>query len=205
VINYNAPFPEPPSNVDWVAIDPYINEPFDNTGCTDRAKFDERMSLLAWAVSKGKPVVIIGQSFHRIAANGIPEWKLPSTCQQSWFVQEALSQPSVVGFLWFMYGDANIPGGEVIRGAGQFPETLKLHRELWDNVRYGGWGATLAAGDLDGDGRDEIVVGQGEGPGSMTGLQAFRGDGTPIGAPFRAYAAARFGVSIAVAAVAPPP
>ncbi len=60
------------------------------------------------------------------------------------------------------------------------------------------YGVTVAAGDLDGDGIDEIVVGKGPNAADPPEIRAFRGDGTPVGASFFAYQNMGGGVNVAV-------
>jgi len=60
------------------------------------------------------------------------------------------------------------------------------------------WGVEVAAGDLDGDGRDEIVTGPGPGPVAGPHVRAFAWDGsasTPVpGASYMAYGTPKYGV-----------
>jgi hypothetical protein len=196
VITYCNQTAAPPAALDWISIDPYLWTGYDNSGCTSRDHFDQAIARLGWAASFGKPVMLIPPSFRRTVPSEVP---MPSVCQQQWYMAAAMAEPRVRAVVWFMYGHAMAATrGEEISGAGEFPDVLAAHRALWDNVRYGGWGAQLAVGDLDGDGRGEIVVGHGEGPGNTTGLRVYAADGTPVAAPFVAYPGAHYGVSLAV-------
>jgi hypothetical protein len=62
----------------------------------------------------------------------------------------------------------------------------------------GGWGVEVACGDLDGDGRDEIVTGPGPGPLAGPHVRGFSWDGstvTPLpGTSFQAYGTLKYGV-----------
>jgi hypothetical protein len=62
----------------------------------------------------------------------------------------------------------------------------------------GGWGVEVACGDLNGDGRDEIVTGPGPGPVAGAHVRAFSWDGETIvplsGASFQAYGTPKYGV-----------
>jgi hypothetical protein len=154
------------------------------------------MTHVAWAKQFGKPVVLVAPSFHRTLPGEIP---MPSLCQQGWYMEAAMSDPSIIAILWFMYGHATFAArGEEIFGAGETPSVLAYHRKLWDNVRLGGWGARLAVGDLDNDNRAEIAVGRGPGPGSSSGFQVFHADGTTALAPIEPFPGAHFGSSLAI-------
>ncbi len=57
-------------------------------------------------------------------------------------------------------------------------------------------GVSVAAADIDGDGRDEVITGAGPGGGSH--VRIFRGSGTPVGPGFLAYDPAfRGGITVA--------
>jgi hypothetical protein len=49
------------------------------------------------------------------------------------------------------------------------------------------YGANIAAGDIDGDGRAEIIVGAGPDPRNLSIIKIYRGDGTFTGVQFTAY------------------
>jgi len=60
------------------------------------------------------------------------------------------------------------------------------------------YGANVAAGDLDGDGYDEILTGAGPGPVFGPHVRGFEVDGTPLpGLSFLAYGTPRWGVNVA--------
>jgi hypothetical protein len=100
-------------------------------------------------------------------------------------------------------GTANVAVGdvigdshkEVISGAGPGGGPLVVVSDELGNVlshfyAYGEFfsgGVTVAAADIDGDGKDEIVTGAGAGGGPH--VRAFEGNGQPIGVGFYAYGA----------------
>jgi hypothetical protein len=194
LINYNdlrpdgSPF-DPPAAVDWIGVYRYFEDGYDNTGCAERAMFDEAAAYLKSASSWAKPLVVFAPSFET------PTLGMPSDCQQSWFMEAALENRSVIGLVWFMYGHGE---GAGLHGVAGFPGVAELHRRLFDNVRFGGWGAEVAAGDINGDGRDEIVVGNGAGPGNLTGIRVFSSEGEPLAPSFAAFGSARYGVDLAL-------
>ena len=194
LINYNdlgpggSPF-DPPPEVDWLGVYRYFQDEYDNTGCAEREMFDEAAAYLKSASSWGKPLVVFAPSFETATLG------MPSECQQSWYMEAALENRSVIGLVWFMYGYGEAAG---LHGVAEFPQVTELHRRLYDNVRYGGWGAELAAGDITGDGRDEIVVGNGAGEGNLTGIRVFSSEGQPLAPSFVAFGPARHGVELAV-------
>lgn len=51
----------------------------------------------------------------------------------------------------------------------------------------GNYGANIAAGDIDGDGIAEIIVGAGPDPKNRATVKIFKGNGTPTGIEFTAY------------------
>jgi hypothetical protein len=177
---------EPPENLDLIGVDRFFPENFDNSGCTDRGAFQEVVDHLEWAAGFGKPVVMFGPSFDT------PTRGMPSRCQQRWYMEAALSERAVTTFVWFMYG--HVP--EAIRGAGEFPDVLGWHRELYENVLFGGWGAEVSIANADGKGLDEIVVGNGAGIGNLSGVRAFTAKGEPIADSFVAFPDTRFGVEL---------
>ena len=62
------------------------------------------------------------------------------------------------------------------------------------------YGATVATGDMDGDGKLEIVVGAGPGSDNDAHVKVFKGDGTPFGLEFIA-GSWRYGVNVAAGSV----
>lgn len=67
----------------------------------------------------------------------------------------------------------------------------------WGGPRgHEGFGANVASGDLDGDGKDRILVGAGPDPRSKAIVRIFRSDGTVVG-EIQAYPdSMRYGVKI---------
>ncbi len=84
-------------------------------------------------------------------------------------------------------------------GPGPFnPPVVRTSLDQW--LAYGvmRYGVNLAAGNIDGDGPDELITGPG--PGAVFGphVRCFRGDGTVIsGAGFLAYGTNKYGVIVA--------
>jgi hypothetical protein len=81
--------------------------------------------------------------------------------------------------------------------ASQLAEFIVSFEKKGDNVnkfeddkdkdhRYR-YGANIAAGDIDGDGRAEIIVGAGPDPRNLSIIKVYRGDGTFTGVQFTAY------------------
>jgi hypothetical protein len=203
VMTYSRTTGAVPPELDWVSIDPYIGgKTFDNTGCNSRDHFNWPESRLAWAAKTGKPVFLIGDSYGR--SKPLPVHLMPSLCQQRWYAEAAISNPSVQGLIWFMYGHVRFEDrGEEIQGAGEQPDHVAWHRRLSGPLLHGGFGAQLAIGDLDGDGKPEVIVGQGLGTGSEATVQLYTPDGTKKG-ELAAYATATMGASLAVGRFAGP-
>ncbi len=97
---------------------------------------------------------------------------------------------------------------QVVTGPGPGPGSRPLIR-LWDTsgvqlggvewTPYGGgdWGADVAAGDIDGDGRHEVLTGPGPGPIYGPQVRGFEADGTQVpGVNFFAYGTNRYGVRV---------
>jgi len=107
-------------------------------------------------------------------------------------------------------GDLDGDGvADIVTGTGPGPELPPVVRgydfggthHAGINFRpYGtnGWGVEVTCGDLDGDGRDEIVTGPGPGPVAGPHVRAFTWDGETvvplIGASFLAYGTPKYGV-----------
>jgi len=184
-----------PEGLDWVAIDPYMNIATAEVGCVGQDRFNGVLSRIAWAASTGKPVLLIPSSFGRTSPSPIA---MPTTCQQRWYMEASVNTPEVIANLWFMYGHAKeSERGEEIQGVGETPAVLAFHKEMFRAAQYGGYGAELAIGDVDGDGVGEIVVGQGKGRGNTTMVKVYSSSGTEKYA-FRGYETANYGVSVAV-------
>lgn len=184
-----------PEGLDWVAIDPYMNIPSAEVGCVGQDRFNGVLSRISWAASTGKPVLLIPSSFGRTSPSPIA---MPTTCQQRWYMEAAVNTPEVIGNLWFMYGHAKeSERGEEIQGVGETPAVLAFHKEMFRAARYGGYGAELAIGDVDGDGIGDVVVGQGKGRGNTTMVKVYSSGGVEKFA-FKGYETANYGVSIAV-------
>lgn len=133
---FNVPEITPPDNLDWIMIDPYF-APTDNTsnqGCAQKDRYDAVVtnnSLLSWAKSFHKPIILIGESFMRTyPKEGFP--LMPSPCQQNWYYETAKSNPEIIGLLWFMYGNAN--GPEYITGTNAFPDIINLHTTIGKEI-----------------------------------------------------------------------
>jgi hypothetical protein len=114
------------------------------------------------------------------------------------------------GYETWMFGyidgyGANVAAGdldgdgraEIIVGAGPHPRKsskvviLKNVDGLYTTqsfIAYGGsgYGVTVAAADIDGDGKAEIITGRGPGPWNKSTVKIFRGDGTLL-EEFQAY------------------
>ncbi len=101
---------------------------------------------------------------------------------------------------------------DIVTGTGPGPDTPPVVRayDLGGTVHTGlnfrpygttGWGIEVACGDLDGDGRDEIVTGPGPGPVAGPHVRAFTWDGDTIapltGTNFQAYGTLKYGVKVA--------
>jgi hypothetical protein len=184
----------PPANLDWFGVDRFLPPGFDNEGCADRDLFESgpltqlRFASEWAAAADHRRVLFYGQSFEA------PGRSMPSTCQQRWFMEAALSEREVIGLLWFMYGWA--PEGGIV-GAGDFPDVLRLHEELALSARAGGFGAELAVGNSDGAEHDEIIVGRGAGPSMLSRWSIFSSDGRENAVAQEAFDGARFGVRLA--------
>jgi len=127
----------PPDNLDWIAVDAYFH-PTDvtsNGGCTQKDQYNTRINeQLPWARSFGKPVILIGQSFH---FHYEPINLMPSNCQQNWYYKTAKSVPEIIGLIWFMYGDATPGPGcgkEVIIGTNNYPDIISFHKEIGKEI-----------------------------------------------------------------------
>ncbi len=134
MINFAHTTLNPPQNLDWISIDPYFY-PTKTEDCEQRDKYDSTMgSLLPWAKSFNKSIIIIGQSFertHPLTSRVL----MPSSCQQNWYYETAKSEPNVIGLLWFMYGDVNTTGENII-GTNAFPEIIDLHKQIGREISY---------------------------------------------------------------------
>jgi len=89
---------------------------------------------------------------------------------------------------------ANVKVWTVGTAKGMGSWTLKLAKEI---VRDGKYGATVAAGDTDGDGKDEIIVGSGPEPKAAGEVAILRADGTEL-KKIKAFDSAQ-GVNVAAA------
>jgi acid phosphatase type 7 len=183
----------PPANLDWFGVDRFLPPGFDNNGCADRDLFEsgplaQLRFASEWAsAEEDRRVLMFAPSFDQVGR------AMPSTCQQGWFMEAALSEREVIGLVWFMYGF--VPENGTL-GAGQFPDVLDLHEELAENGELGGFGTELATGNTDGFGHDEIVVGRGAGPSMLSRWSVFSSTGTEVGVPQEAFPGARFGVRL---------
>jgi hypothetical protein len=202
------PGTSPPDGLDWVGVDSFLPDGTDNEGCAGRTGFESGpLSQLRWASNwaeqtadaDSRRVVVFAPSF-RDATRG-----LPSLCQQSWFMEAALGEVEVVGLVWFMHGWAQ---GAGIEGAAMFDPSLAtdLHRKLFDNVRFGAWGAQVALGDINDDGKDEIAVSRGEGSANGTGYSLYTASGEAAG-PTRTevFPGLAYGVNLAFGRFFEPP
>ncbi len=110
----------------------------------------------------------------------------------------------------YHYPAAGVARPFLVTGPGPSPDNPPLVRvfppaqgaePLFEFSAYGarGFGVNVAAGDLDGDGVDELVTGAG--PGEIYGphVRGFSVEGAPIpGLDFLAYGTPRWGVNVAV-------
>ena len=67
---------------------------------------------------------------------------------------------------------------------GRHEGRVEFNKDKDGNSRYG---ANIAAGDIDGDGRAEIIVGAGPDPTNTSVIKVYRGDGTFTGIQFTAF------------------
>jgi len=67
---------------------------------------------------------------------------------------------------------------------GRHEGRVEFNKDKNGNSRYG---ANIAAGDIDGDGREEIIVGAGPDPTNTSVVKVYRGDGTFTGIQFTAF------------------
>ena len=67
---------------------------------------------------------------------------------------------------------------------GRHEGRVEFNKDKDGNSRYG---ANIAAGDIDGDGREEIIVGAGPDPTNTSVIKVYRGDGTFTGIQFTAF------------------
>jgi hypothetical protein len=123
--------------------------------------------------------------------------------------------PDLTSFLAYEYGDfgAKIATGdldgdgleEIVTGPGPgagYPSQIRTFRHdgtpLTQFIAYptAGFGANVAVGDVDGDGRDEIVTAPGPDISHASLVRVFRQDGTLI-SEFIAYPTAGFGAVVA--------
>ncbi len=132
MVNFVSNEINPPQSLDWIAIDPYFY-PYYTDGCEQREKYDGRIArLLPWAKSFNKPILILGQSFERTSSSGNYA-PMPSPCQQNWYYETAKSEQSIIGLLWFMYGNAS-SSSESIIGTNAFPEVINLHKQIGGEI-----------------------------------------------------------------------
>jgi len=78
------------------------------------------------------------------------------------------------------------------------PPVVRTSLAQWLAYGVARYGVNVAAGDIDGDGVDEVITGPG--PGAMFGphVRCFRGDGTVVpNAWFMAYGTLKYGVNVA--------
>jgi hypothetical protein len=191
----------PPDNLDWFGVDRFFDPGFDNAGCAERDAFEagplaQLRFAAEWAAQAhpeagmDRRVLVFAPSFQTASL------AMPSTCQQRWFLEAAMEEREVVGLVWFMYGRAE---GSGILGAAPFPDVTGLHRLLFDNFSFGGWGVQLAVGDVDGTGGQEIVVARGAGLPNLTVLQVFSPSGEELSRSEELFPGLRFGLNLALA------
>ncbi len=98
----------------------------------------------------------------------------------------AMGQLDKPDFYGKQYGSLIIGAGESIKPVVRVYDSLfTLQHEWLAFEEHFRGGVRVAAGDLDGDGVDELAIGAGKG--KKPTIQAYTKKGTPLGAPFVAY------------------
>ena len=168
---------------------------------------------------------IDGDGIAEIIVGGGPGAFVPAAVK-AYKYKDGWIQDTGLGFLAYDGGyGVNVAGGDIsgsgsakiITGPGPNPLAgseikvwkvdtaggLGKWKAIFDNSFEGlnsKYGATVATGDMDGDGKLEIIVGAGPGSDNDAHVKVFKGDGAPYGLEFIA-GSWRYGVNVAAGSV----